>query len=440
MTGYGPMSVQSVLALAAGLAEGLSAIHAAGVVHCDLKPSNVLLSQDGPRVIDFGISRAAEAVSVTGAGLVVGSPGFMSPEQATGQEIGPPSDIFSLGAVLTFAATGEGPFGQGSSPELAYRLVYSPPSLGQLPAQLRPLVERCLAKDPGERPTADEVLAEAGAVQPATGWPLGAFAQYIAPKPVAGTLPGQGPHVRPHLVAPLVAAADGGRSHGGRPGRVRRGQPRLPGQRGPALIRGAVRAEGHGAPPRPWSPVAAGCVRVPGRAVASRGPRPASDIIPAAVTVTSPTSPPAAVARRPRRLPRLSPRDRVGFPDRVGVPDAPPRPRRRARRRPPRLPPVPQITSVSTYRQGIWVYFDVHYADPGQDAQGFGFMGVDGSRWVEASYPFARPHRGIVGPDSVAYPLNLECGTAHQREAEIEVWIYETAAARSQPVVVHLAC
>src|SRR5216684_2667402 len=120
VTGDGPMSVRSALALAAGLAEGLSAIHAAGVVHCDLKPSNVLLSQDGPRVIDFGISRAAEPVSVTGAGLVAGSPGFMSPEQALGEEIGSPSDIFSLGAVLTFAATGVGPFGQGSSPELAY--------------------------------------------------------------------------------------------------------------------------------------------------------------------------------------------------------------------------------------------------------------------------------------------------------------------------------
>src|ERR1700730_6776346 len=138
VTGDGPMSVRSALALAAGLAEGLSAIHAAGVVHCDLKPSNVLLSQDGPRVIDFGISRAAEAVSVTGAGPVVGSPGFMSPEQAMGEEIGPPSDIFSLGAVLTFAATGGGPFGRGSSPELAYRLVYQAPDLGPPPARLRP--------------------------------------------------------------------------------------------------------------------------------------------------------------------------------------------------------------------------------------------------------------------------------------------------------------
>ena len=191
VTGRGPMSAQSTLALAAGLAEGLSAVHAAGVVHCDLKPSNVLLSQDGPRMIDFGISRAAEVVSVTGVGLVVGSPGFMSPEQATGGEIGPPSDIFSLGAVLTFAATGGGPFGKGSRPELAYRLVYSPPSLDRLPAQLRPLVERCLAKDPRERPTADEVLAEAAAVPPAIGWPLGAFAQYIPLNPAIAPVQGE---------------------------------------------------------------------------------------------------------------------------------------------------------------------------------------------------------------------------------------------------------
>jgi len=153
VTRHGPMPARSALALAAGLAESLSAIHAAGVVHCDLKPSNVLLSQDGPRVIDFGISRAAETVSVTGMGLVVGSPGFMSPEQAMGGEIGPPSDMFSLGAVLTFAATGGGPFGRGSSPELAYRLVYSPPCLDSLSAELRPLVEHCLAKDPAQRPT-----------------------------------------------------------------------------------------------------------------------------------------------------------------------------------------------------------------------------------------------------------------------------------------------
>jgi len=167
---YGPLPVPSVLKLAAGLAEGLSAIHAAGVVHRDLKPANVLLAEDGPRVIDFGISLGGEASTLTRTGLVVGSPGFMSPEQAEGREVGPPSDIFSLGAVLAFAATGHGPFGAGSTPALVYRVVHSLPSLDHVPAEVRPLIERCLAKDPGQRPAARDLLAQPTAVQPAAGW------------------------------------------------------------------------------------------------------------------------------------------------------------------------------------------------------------------------------------------------------------------------------
>ena len=115
---HGPLPEASLLALAAGLAESLNAIHAVGVVHRDLKPSNVLLAEDGPRVIDFGISRATESTMLTQAGLVVGSPGFMSPEQAMGSDVGPSSDIFNLGAVLAFAATGEGPFGTGTTAAL----------------------------------------------------------------------------------------------------------------------------------------------------------------------------------------------------------------------------------------------------------------------------------------------------------------------------------
>ena len=183
VSGHGPLPPGSVLALAAGLAEGLSAIHAAGVVHRDLKPTNVLLADDGPRVIDFGISRAVEASALTHTGLVVGSPGFMSPEQAEGREVGPPSDIFSLGAVLAYAATGEGPFGTGSTPALVYRVVHRPANLDHLPAEVRPLVERCLAKDPGQRPTADDLLAEAGAVQPATGWLRAPVTRGFAPDP-----------------------------------------------------------------------------------------------------------------------------------------------------------------------------------------------------------------------------------------------------------------
>ena len=188
---HGPLPAASVLALARGLAEGLSAIHAAGVVHRDLKPANVLLAEDGPRVIDFGISRAVEASALTHTGLVVGSPGFMSPEQAEGREVGPPSDIFSLGAVLAFAATGQGPFGSGSTPALVYRVVYSEPQLDLLPTEVRPLVERCLAKDPARRPTAGDLLG--GAAYPAAGWlhkPVTRARAVVAPTMTAAAPPG----------------------------------------------------------------------------------------------------------------------------------------------------------------------------------------------------------------------------------------------------------
>jgi serine/threonine protein kinase len=172
VTEHGPLPVRSVLELAAGLAAGLSAIHAAGVVHRDLKPSNVLLAHDGPRVIDFGISVAAETSPLTRTGMLIGSPGYMSPEQVEGREVGPPSDIFSLGAVLAFAATGEAPFGHGSAPALAYRAVYREVNLDRVPAEVRGLIQRCLAKDPGQRPTARdlEFAASAGAVPATERW------------------------------------------------------------------------------------------------------------------------------------------------------------------------------------------------------------------------------------------------------------------------------
>ena len=191
---HGPLPAASVLVLARGLAEGLSAIHAAGVVHRDLKPANVLLAEDGPRLIDFGISRAVEASALTHTGLVVGSPGFMSPEQAEGREVGPPSDVFSLGAVLAFAATGQGPFGSGSTPALVYRVVYSAPQLDLVPAEVRPLIDRCLAKDPARRPTAHDLLS--GAVQPAAGW---------LPEPVTRALTAAPPTTT--AAAPLGAPA-----------------------------------------------------------------------------------------------------------------------------------------------------------------------------------------------------------------------------------------
>ncbi|MFF7260613.1 PQQ-binding-like beta-propeller repeat protein [Streptomyces sp. NPDC008159] len=169
VTAHGPWPQGPVLALGAGLAEALEAIHAVDVVHRDLKPSNILLATDGPRVIDFGISVAHEASALTRTGMVVGTPGFMSPEQLTGKPIGPAGDVFSLGAVLTFAATGSGPFGTGSGHALGFRVVYEEPDLSRLPARLRPLVASCLAKQPDRRPTVAtllEQLAEAAAETP----------------------------------------------------------------------------------------------------------------------------------------------------------------------------------------------------------------------------------------------------------------------------------
>ena len=183
---HGPLPVASVLALAAGLAEGLAAVHAAGVVHRDLKPSNVLLAADGPRVIDFGISRAVDATDLTRTGMVIGSPAFMSPEQVEDSEVGPASDVFSLGSVLVFAATGEGPFGPGLPTALLYRVVHGTPRLDRLPGPVRPLVERCMAKAPAQRPTAAQFLAELTAAHPSAADMDGWLPASILPPPSPG--------------------------------------------------------------------------------------------------------------------------------------------------------------------------------------------------------------------------------------------------------------
>ena len=182
----GPLPVEAVRILAAGLAEGLGAVHAAGIVHRDLKPSNVLLARDGPRIIDFGISRAADSTWLTSNGGVMGSPGFMSPEQAEGHPVGRASDIFSLGSVLAFAASGRAPFGSGSPSALLYRVVYSSAALGHVPAELRPIIERCLTKEPGSRPTTADLLAELGTAEPAHDW-LARHAPFIRTAPFVRT-------------------------------------------------------------------------------------------------------------------------------------------------------------------------------------------------------------------------------------------------------------
>ncbi|GGV68108.1 hypothetical protein GCM10010277_77180 [Streptomyces longisporoflavus] len=149
------------LSLGAYLAEALTSIHAARIVHRDLKPSNVLLTGEGPRVIDFGIARAANDRVLTEAGAMIGTPGFMAPEQINGAHVGPPADVFALGAVLAFAARGEHPFGSGPVAVLLYRATHEEPDLTGVPTDggLRDLVAQCLRKDPAARPSVADVLA-----------------------------------------------------------------------------------------------------------------------------------------------------------------------------------------------------------------------------------------------------------------------------------------
>ena len=152
VTEHGPLPEPALWPLLAGLVEALQAIHACRVVHRDLKPANVLLAADGPRVIDFGISRAADGTALTAAGVVFGTPGYMSPEQAEGRAAGPESDVFALGCVIGYAATGAGPFGSGTAAAVLYRVVHGEPALDGIPPRLREIVSACLAKDPAARP------------------------------------------------------------------------------------------------------------------------------------------------------------------------------------------------------------------------------------------------------------------------------------------------
>jgi outer membrane protein assembly factor BamB len=179
---YGPLPVPALWRLASGLAEALRAIHSAGLVHRDLKPANVLLASDGPRVIDFGISRAASDSNtrLTATGSIIGTPSFMSPEQVEARDTGPASDVFSLGSVLAFAASGKSPFSGGpnvSSASVLYRVVHGEPDLGNVPGDIRGLIEACLTKDPALRPGLGQVAAICAAaaehlrLSPAAFWP-----------------------------------------------------------------------------------------------------------------------------------------------------------------------------------------------------------------------------------------------------------------------------
>ncbi|MEV5600769.1 bifunctional serine/threonine-protein kinase/ABC transporter substrate-binding protein [Streptomyces sp. NPDC052299] len=216
----GPLPPATVRALGARLADALDAVHGAGLVHRDVKPANVLLALDGPRLIDFGIARHQGATALTATDAVIGTPGFLAPEQASGGRAGPACDVFALGCVLAYAATGRRPFGDGGAASVLFRTVHEPPALHGLPPALLPLVEACLAKAPTDRPTARDVarvLAAPPGEDPGAWAPPG-LAAVIAARSAAAlditapeppTVVGESVATRPARRTVLIAGAAG---------------------------------------------------------------------------------------------------------------------------------------------------------------------------------------------------------------------------------------
>ncbi|MBO0652104.1 serine/threonine protein kinase [Streptomyces triculaminicus] len=227
----GPLPEATVRTLGAGLAEALAAVHALGLVHRDVKPSNVLLALDGPRLIDFGIARATEGTaSLTTTGVSVGSPGYMAPEQILGKGVTGAADVFSLGAVLAYAATGAPPFPGESSAVLLYKVVHEEPVLGEgLGGELRELVVRCLSKAPEDRPGPPEVARR---LAPAAG-ASGLVRSGWLPAPLVETVSLQAVELL-NLEAAVVGGAFGPPDGAYGPGSTQPSHsPRAPGRRWP---------------------------------------------------------------------------------------------------------------------------------------------------------------------------------------------------------------
>ncbi|MFD7468258.1 serine/threonine-protein kinase [Streptomyces tendae] len=276
----GPLPVPAVLWLMAGVAEALQAIHGAGIVHRDLKPANVLLAADGPRVIDFGISLAADSTAHTATGTTIGTPQYMAPEQASGSDVTAATDVFSLGQTAAFAALGKPLYGDGPAATVLYRIVHSEPDLSGLPERLRGLLGRCLAAAPEERATPTEIVEwcrrelgrDGGETAGPAVWreiagpPVAVPPPVAAPRPAPAPPPGPAPGPPPAPPPPAAPPPGGARARavGGAPRGPRGGAPPRGAATGPATAAAPVAAPGptaahtapwtapQGAVPMPW--------------------------------------------------------------------------------------------------------------------------------------------------------------------------------------------
>jgi len=247
----GPLRGRSLERVAWGLAEGLAAVHEAGVVHRDVKPGNVVMAAGVPVLIDFGIAHTPDATRITEAGMFIGTPGYLPPEVVEGQSFGPPADVHSWASTMAFAATGRPPFGTGSYETIFYRIVAGQPDLAGIPARLMPLVTAALSRDPGSRPTAVRLSAECAALDlsgpdthpVAPSWAAGVPAPAGAPA-AGGPAGAAAPWWAAGARAPAGAPAAGGpaQSRAASPGTLVDGQPALAAPSPPA---------GRGTRPRP---------------------------------------------------------------------------------------------------------------------------------------------------------------------------------------------
>ena len=429
LTFQGKTSAEAALVILDGSLLGLAAAHRRGVVHRDYKPENVLVNGDGiSKLADFGIAARAGDRAVPAGTLL-----YAAPEQMSGAPASPATDIYAATATFYECLTGRPPF-NGDADELLRQHRSEPVPLDAVPEPLRPLVAAGMAKDPMGRPTdatsfvTDLKVAAAGAygrkwhehgqshlgeatLLLAALWPSG------APPTVQGTAVQRIPlrrRVKLHHVSAVKAAIAASAAIA-------------------AVAAGTALAATNSPRPTASSQPAAAVRSVPLQPSPSLSPSLSSPSTAAAVmspSISAPgdTSAPAPVNTGSPQSPVTSP----------PASDHSPSPGKSAST--PAAPPVPEIISVGTYTQGVMVYFDIHYADPGNNAEGFGFVGVNGSGWAEENHPFTSPSYGIVGTGSIAYPFNEACGTAQQYDSYVEAWIYDTAGHRSKSVVIHLVC
>jgi serine/threonine protein kinase len=450
LTFQGKTTAEAALVVLQGSLLGLAAAHRRGVVHRDYKPENVLVNGDGiSKLTDFGIAARAGDHAVPAGTLL-----YAAPEQMAGAPASPASDVYAATATFYECLTGRPPF-HGEADDLVRQHRSAPVPLAPVPEPLRPLVAAGMAKDPRGRPAdATTFVTEVSAV--ASGaygrdWPqrgrshLSEAALLLAalwpsgpPPAVQGTAVHQVPlgnRAAPHRSTPRRRIRP--RHFGAARVAVIAGAATFAVAAGTALASTVTNQPG---PPNHPVAVVQPVTLQPSPTPFSSSPTSLSStsISPGGgeSTSTSPgggestsTSPgggeSTSTSPGGRGSTSTSPGGRGSTSTSPGGRGS---------------TPVPEITSVGTYTQGQLVYFDIHYADPGNNSEGFGFVGVNGSGWAEENHPFTSPSYGIVGSDSIAYPFNEECGTDQQSDSYVEAWIYDSAGGRSTSVVIHLAC